>query len=74
MKARNADPEFAAKRDARLRMALVRVHADPEFTEKHSARMRAQNADPEFAARGDAGTGAMHRIYFRRPRESPFDM
>jgi hypothetical protein len=48
-RAMQADPEFAAKRDARMKA----MSADPEFAAKRDARMKAMSADPEFAAKRD---------------------
>ena len=60
MKAMYADPEFAARRDAKASARMKAMHADPEFAAKVSARMKAMNADPEFAAKASARMKAMH--------------
>lgn len=50
MKARHADPEFAAARDARM----CAINADPEIAARRRAARKARYADPEFAARSRA--------------------
>lgn len=40
MKALNADPEFAAKRDAIASARMKALHADPEFKAATRARMK----------------------------------
>ena len=67
MKHMNADPEFAARRDAVSGERMRRLHADPVFAAKQAAgateAMKRLNADPVLAAKKGAArsilTGAI---------------
>jgi hypothetical protein len=75
MKRMNADPVFAARRDASSGERMKRLHADPEFVAKQAAgareAMKRLNADAALAAKKAAARSILTKAIVAALRVDP---
>ena len=75
MKRMNADPVFAARRDAVSGQRIKRLHADPVFAARQAAaaseNMKRMNADPVLAAKKAAARSILTEAIVAALRVDP---